>query len=160
MYIHRKDTELFLSTRELETWYNHGVNINLRIGIYYTLLCVMSIPGNLFLSLVSVIFQSHNFIKYTFEHFFSFFSLWDPLPYIVSLNYPHLKIYIFLFAVQLSDFHYSVFQITYVFCIIQSTVKPFLDGDGTHSSTLAWKIPWTEEPGGLQSMGSLRVGHD
>ena len=28
------------------------------------------------------------------------------------------------------------------------------------SSTLAWKIPWTEEPGGLQSMGPLRVGHD
>ena len=30
----------------------------------------------------------------------------------------------------------------------------------THSSTLAWNIPWTEEPGRLQSMGSLRVGHD
>ena len=30
----------------------------------------------------------------------------------------------------------------------------------THSNTLAWKIPWTEEPGRLQSMGSLRVGHD
>ena len=30
----------------------------------------------------------------------------------------------------------------------------------THSSTLAWKIPWTEEAGGLQSMGSQRVGHD
>ena len=29
-----------------------------------------------------------------------------------------------------------------------------------HSSTLAWKIPWTEEPGGLQSMGSQRAGHD
>ena len=29
-----------------------------------------------------------------------------------------------------------------------------------HSSTLAWKIPWTQEPGGLQSMGWLRVGHD
>ena len=29
-----------------------------------------------------------------------------------------------------------------------------------YSGTLAWKIPWTEEPGGLQSMGSLRVGHD
>ena len=29
-----------------------------------------------------------------------------------------------------------------------------------HSSTLAWKIPWTEEPGRLQSMGSRRVGHD
>ena len=30
----------------------------------------------------------------------------------------------------------------------------------SHSSTLAWKIPWTEEPGRLQSMGSLRVGHN
>ena len=29
-----------------------------------------------------------------------------------------------------------------------------------HSSTLAWKLPWTEEPGGLQSMGLLRVRHD
>ena len=29
-----------------------------------------------------------------------------------------------------------------------------------HSSTIAWKIPWPEEPGGLQSMGSQRVGHD
>ena len=29
-----------------------------------------------------------------------------------------------------------------------------------HSSTLAWRIPWMEEPGRLQSMGSLRVGHD
>ena len=30
----------------------------------------------------------------------------------------------------------------------------------THSSTLAWRIPWTEKPGRLQSMGSQRVGHD
>ena len=30
----------------------------------------------------------------------------------------------------------------------------------THSSTLAWRIPWREEPGRLQSMGSKRVGHD
>ena len=30
----------------------------------------------------------------------------------------------------------------------------------THSSILAWKIPWTEKPGGLQSVGSQRVGHD
>ena len=30
----------------------------------------------------------------------------------------------------------------------------------THSSTLAWKIPWTDEPARLQSMGSQRVGHD
>ena len=30
----------------------------------------------------------------------------------------------------------------------------------THSSTIAWEIPWTEEPGGLQSTGSQRVGHN
>ena len=33
-------------------------------------------------------------------------------------------------------------------------------GMATHSSILAWRIPWTEEPGGLQSMGSQRVRHD
>ena len=33
-------------------------------------------------------------------------------------------------------------------------------GMATHSSILAWRIPWSEEPGGLQSMGSQRVGHD
>ena len=33
-------------------------------------------------------------------------------------------------------------------------------GMATHSSVLAWRIPWTEEPGGLQSMGSQRVRHD
>ena len=30
----------------------------------------------------------------------------------------------------------------------------------THSTVLAWEMPWTEEPGGIQSMGSQRVGHD
>ena len=33
-------------------------------------------------------------------------------------------------------------------------------GTATHSSTLPWEIPWTEEPGGLQPMGSQRVRHD
>ena len=33
-------------------------------------------------------------------------------------------------------------------------------GMATHSSNLAWRIPWAEEPGGLQSMGSQRVEHD
>ena len=37
---------------------------------------------------------------------------------------------------------------------------PLEKGMATHSSILAWRIPWTEEPGGLQSMGLLRVGHD
>ena len=41
----------------------------------------------------------------------------------------------------------------YTNLVYRSSVAP-------HSSTLAWKVPWTEEPGRLQSMGSLRVGHD
>ena len=40
-----------------------------------------------------------------------------------------------------------------VFICLEKAMAP-------HSSTLAWKIPWMEEPGRLQSMGSLRVGHD
>ena len=38
--------------------------------------------------------------------------------------------------------------------------NPLEEGMATHSSILAWRIPWTEEPGGLQSMGLQRVGHD
>ena len=37
---------------------------------------------------------------------------------------------------------------------------PLEEGMATHSSILAWRIPWTEEPGGLQSVGSQRVGHN
>ena len=49
--------------------------------------------------------------------------------------------------------------------IIKSLLKLLLDvyigvAMAPHSSTLAWKIPWTEEPGKLQSMGLLRVGYD
>jgi len=48
-------------------------------------------------------------------------------------------------------------------CLLQMNIKG-LEGVtekamAPHSSTLAWKIPWMEEPGRLQSMGSLRVGH-
>ena len=50
---------------------------------------------------------------------------------------------------------------------MQETGVRFLDQEdllekemAIHSSTIAWKIPWTEEPGRLQSMGSQRVGHD
>ena len=49
----------------------------------------------------------------------------------------------------------------------QETLVQFLDqedplkkGMATHSSILVWRIPWTEEPGRLESMGSIRVGHD
>ena len=43
---------------------------------------------------------------------------------------------------------------------IQVPVAWLREGNGNPSSTLTWKIPWMEEPGGLQSMGSLRVRHD
>ena len=38
--------------------------------------------------------------------------------------------------------------------------NPMAEEMATHSSFLAWKVPWTEEPGRLQSMGLQRVGHD
>ena len=50
--------------------------------------------------------------------------------------------------IQLSDFTF-----TFYFHALEKEMA-------AHSSTLAWKIPWMEEPGGLQSMGSLRVGYD
>ena len=37
---------------------------------------------------------------------------------------------------------------------------PLEEGMATHSKILAWRIPWTEEPGGLQSIGLQRVGHN
>ena len=49
---------------------------------------------------------------------------------------------------QLSDFSFLL------------SIVPFGEGNGNHSSVLAWRIPWTEGPGGLQSMGLQRVGHD
>ena len=50
---------------------------------------------------------------------------------------------------------FSFFKVTttYFIGLLEKAMAP-------DSSTLAWKIPWTEEPGRLQSMGSLRVGHD
>ena len=41
-----------------------------------------------------------------------------------------------------------------------SQEDPLEEGMATHSSILSWRIPWTEEPGGLQSVGSQRVGHE
>ena len=42
----------------------------------------------------------------------------------------------------------------------QGQEDPLQKGMATSSSILAWRIPWTEEPGGLKSMGSQRAGHD
>ena len=50
-------------------------------------------------------------------------------------------------------FHESLIIYMFIYILLEKAMAP-------HSSTLAWKIPWAEDPGGLQSMGSLRVGHD
>ena len=47
-------------------------------------------------------------------------------------------------------------ELTNIYALILASEKAM----ASHSSTVAWKIPWTEEPGRLQSMGSLRIGHD
>ena len=49
-------------------------------------------------------------------------------------------------------------QETWVLALGQS--DPLEEGMATHFSILAWRIPWTEEPAGLRSMGSQRVGQD
>ena len=86
--------------------------------------------------------------------------------------YTFINIDIFLFQVLffyrlLQNIEYSSLCYTVGLCWIglQELNKRFLaikmeKAMAPHSSTLAWKIPWTEEPGRLQSMGSLRVGHD
>ena len=44
--------------------------------------------------------------------------------------------------------------------LIHGWEDPLEEGMAVHSSIVVWRIPWTEEPGGLQSMGSQGVGHD
>ena len=56
-------------------------------------------------------------------------------------------------GVAKSRIRLSVFTFTFHFHALEKEMAP-------HPSTLAWTIPWMEEPGRLQSMGSQRVGHD
>ena len=67
---------------------------------------------------------------------------------------------ILLFKFRHAQAHLRCYRTDSPFLCLRGYVVSWGEGDGTHSSTLAWKIPWTEEPGGLQSMGLLRVRHD
>ena len=60
-------------------------------------------------------------------------------------------------GVTKSQTRLSDFTSTFHFPALEKEMAIFKN---THSSVLAWRIPWTEEPGGMQSMGSLRVRHD
>ena len=70
--------------------------------------------------------------------------------------YTHTYIYISLVAQRLK--HLPAMQETWARSL--GGEDPLEKEMATHSSTLAWRIPWTEEPGGLQPTGSQRVGHD
>ena len=65
-----------------------------------------------------------------------------------------VKVLVFLF---LAAWHFTVWINQNLFKQFPVTQEKAM---APHSSTLAWKIPWMEEPGRLQSMGSLGVGHD
>ena len=71
------------------------------------------------------------------------------------------KIFLFIFIVSSTDIvHLDVVQLFIFFSshvLLESLEEKAV---APHSSTLAWTIPWAEEPGRLGSMGSLRVGHD
>ena len=74
---------------------------------------------------------------------------------------------VFKASLMVKNWHSLVAQMVKCLLTVQETHVRSLDWEdrlekemATHSSTLAWRIPWTEEPGGLQSMGSHRVGHD
>ena len=68
-----------------------------------------------------------------------------------------------LFGLDLSSpLFNSTFSFSFYICLLlqtYTTIKTSEKAMAPHSSTLAWKIPWTEEPGRLQSMGLLRIGH-
>ena len=67
----------------------------------------------------------------------------------------HLYVEFLMFTLYLTSSFYYLFKAAIDCCqwFVERAMAP-------HSSTLAWRIPWTEEPGRLQSMESLRVGHD
>ena len=69
----------------------------------------------------------------------------------------------FFFSVLWEYFYFIylfILKFYFIFNFLIGTVYWMEKAMAPHSSTLAWKIPWTEEPGRLQSMGSLRVRHD
>ena len=97
---------------------------------------------------------------------FTFFSACGYLFVLISFASVLFFELLLNFGQKSVDFTWVGLLVGYIFCstdlcISSSPVSYRLEKAMVpHSSTLAWKIPRTEEPGGLQSMGSLRVGHD
>ena len=85
---------------------------------------------------------------------FGFNDFFLPVVFLVYISFIPIQLLSFLipFLMFALDLAFSSFS-GFLRCKLEKAMAP-------HSSTLAWKIPWAEEPGRLQSMGSLTVGYD
>ena len=88
---------------------------------------------------------------------FSSRILYGVLVQLIPFDVPHTLLRYKCYLCCKTNFLSLLLQMLQVHC--QPSVYPFLSV-APHCSTHAWKTPWTEEPGWLQSTGSLRVGHD
>ena len=83
--------------------------------------------------------------------------------YFIFLNKIYTYMYIYRYNMHFAYYEKCMLYVVYVYSthtyIYEQHTYNVYDMT-THSSTRAWKIPWTEKPGRLQSMGSQRVGHD
>ena len=77
--------------------------------------------------------------------------------YFIQFNQKEWHKFIFLEYNMIHEFQPSYPENSEIKCLLKIAMEKAM---APHSSTLAWKIPWTEEPGRLQSMGLLRVEHD
>ena len=105
--------------------------------------------------------QLHSYIPHQVFYFFHLFH-WGiaDLQCCVNFCYTLMQIYVCVcVCVYIYIYIFILFHILFHYGLLQDS-KYLEKAMAPHSSTLAWKIPWTEEPGELQSMGSLRVRHD
>ena len=86
------------------------------------------------------------------------FSCWFQSFYLYSIFFSLINLHLSMFLLGSDDKELFTMQQTWVWPL--GWEDPLEKGMATCSSMLAWKIPWTEEPARLQSMGSKRVGHD
>ena len=95
---------------------------------------------------------------FTHTHTHTIILKYDQNRSFMKKSYPYLVKSILLFSLLLCIIPFYSIPLHFIFL---NKITPKMEkAMAPHSSTPAWKIPWTEEPGRLQSMGSLRVGHD
>ena len=96
--------------------------------------------------------------KYIYYLLTSWISKWDVLPMTLYVTGQWIFFFFLPIFVAQTIKNVPAMQETWVWSLGRE--DPLEEGMATHSSILAWRIPWTEEPGRLQSMKLQRVGHD